>query len=212
MTERFLPLFPLQLVAFPGEEVHLHIFEPRYRQLIAECRDEGKTFGIPPHIGNGVAEFGTEMALESIVRTYDSGEMDIVVRGVNVFQLKSFIKVTPGKLYAGGSVLITENDPSVAPETREALAQLYRKLHLLLNTGHTRSDFDSPNLSFQIGHETGLSFTQRIQLLAIASEEERQQFIIDHLRHVLPVLDATEHSKQRVRANGKFHKYPTIEL
>ena len=62
MTD-FLPLFPLKLVAFPGEELNLHIFEPRYKQLIRECEQNGTTFGIPTFLDNKVLDFGTEIEL-----------------------------------------------------------------------------------------------------------------------------------------------------
>ena len=65
----FLAIFPLQLAIFPGEEVPLHIFEPRYKQLIVECRDEGITFGIPTHVNGRIARYGTEVRLKKILKT-----------------------------------------------------------------------------------------------------------------------------------------------
>ena len=84
---KFLPVFPLSLVAFPGERLNLHIFEPRYKQLIQDCQDEGKTFGIPAYIDDHLNEFGTEMELTSIEKVYEDGSMDIKTRGVQVFRV-----------------------------------------------------------------------------------------------------------------------------
>jgi uncharacterized protein len=73
----FIPIFPLALVVFPGEELNLHIFEPRYKQLIADCHQSKKPFGIPAVIQNQVAEMGTLAEIVEIVKTYDNGELDI---------------------------------------------------------------------------------------------------------------------------------------
>ena len=74
----FLPLFPLKLVAFPGERLNLHIFEPRYKQLIRECSENQITFGIPAFIDNKIVNIGTEIKLEKIENTYENGELDAV--------------------------------------------------------------------------------------------------------------------------------------
>ena len=80
-----LPFFPLQSIFFPGETVPLHIFEPRYKQLIADCRANAITFGIPVFINN-VMEYGTEVQLVEVVNTYEGGEMDIVGVARQVFK------------------------------------------------------------------------------------------------------------------------------
>ncbi len=209
---RLLPLFPLQLVAFPGEQLKLHIFEPRYRQLISECRDEGITFGIPAYLKGGLAQYGTEMCLVEVFTTYESGEMDVMCEGVAAFELKRFVKTMPGKLYSGGEVVTIVNDEHVDEDHGEEIWELYRKLHEVLKTGHERERPDGPNISFVIAHEIGLSVNQRLQLLSMAREAERQQFIVEHLRQVLPMLEATEETKKRIRANGHFKKLPKIEL
>ena len=85
VMSKFLPLFPLQLVVFPGEKLKLHIFEPRYKQLVGECRDEKMTFGLPAFFDGRVAEYGTEMRLLTIFKTYDDGRMDIMTEGVAAF-------------------------------------------------------------------------------------------------------------------------------
>lgn len=209
---RFLPMFPLQLVAFPGETVNLHIFEPRYKQLIAECRDQGKTFGIPPYNHGRLADVGTEMNIEKIVREYPNGEFDIVTRAGTVFALESFVKVTPGKLYGGGSIQALENDPTPDAVVIEEIAALFERFHTLLGTGLRRDDLYRPNISFAIGNEIGLTFEQRVQLLGLPAEKEREALILDHLRHVVPVLEAADHTRARIQANGTFHKHPTFEI
>ena len=212
MSERFLPLFPLNLVAFPGEKLNLHIFEPRYRQLIGECRDQQGTFGIPPYVEGKLATCGTEMLVEKVVRDYPNGEIDIVVRGVSAFVLDTFLRVAPGKLYGGGSVQTLENDPKPDPLIIEEIAALYRRFHQLLRTGQQRDDLFQPDISYALGNEIGLSLSQRAEILALPREVERERYILDHLRHVVPVLEAADFTRVRIQANGTFHKHPTIEI
>ena len=82
---RLLPLFPLNLVAFPGEKLNLHIFEPRYRQLVRDCFTDDLTFGITPYLNESVQELGTEMRLLSVEKTHAGGEMDIRTQAVGIF-------------------------------------------------------------------------------------------------------------------------------
>ncbi len=206
-----LPLFPLQLVAFPGETLKLHIFEPRYLQLIGECRDEGIAFGIPPY-ADGVMEYGTEVVLHTIVAAHPSGEMDILVEGRRVFHLDTFQRFFPGKSYPGGSVTWLDNDASCAADTVRELVDCYNRFHALLKTGHEREAFDGPHLSFQVAHEIGMTLEQKVRLLAISHEEERQRLVIAHLRQAAALLQAAEETQRHVRKNGHFKRFPPLDI
>jgi len=78
----FIPIFPLAIVVYPGEKLNLHIFEPRYKQLIIDCMETKKPFGIPTVLNNEVKELGTLVQVKEIVKTYDNGEMDIITEGI----------------------------------------------------------------------------------------------------------------------------------
>ena len=212
MDEHFLPLFPLKMVAFPGEQVNLHIFEPRYKQLIGECREQDRPFGIPPYINGGVATVGTEMQLEKVVREYPNGELDIVTRASTVFKLESFHRVTPGKRYGGGRVRTLETDATPDPTLTAEHGMLFNRFHALIGTGVSRDDFLVPNISYAIANEIGLAFEQRVAILTLPREDQREAYILDHLRHVVPVLEAAEATRRRIQSNGTFHKHPTIEI
>ena len=83
----FIPIFPLELVVYPGEKVNLHIFEDRYKQLITECKKDKKLFGIPAVIKNKISETGTLVEIDEIVKQYDDGRMDITTIGVSIFRI-----------------------------------------------------------------------------------------------------------------------------
>src|SRR5215475_13399823 len=88
----FIPIFPLGIVVYPGEELNLHIFEPRYKQLISECHVSGKDFGIPTIIEESVQDYGSLVTVIDITKLYDNGEMDIKTKGSRVFRILEIIK------------------------------------------------------------------------------------------------------------------------
>src|SRR3989337_2030747 len=94
----FIPIFPLGIVVYPGEDLNLHIFEPRYKQLIKECHEQKKPFGIPTVIENKLQEHGTLVEITELSKLNDNGEMDIKTQGVQVFRILEQIKEIPEKL------------------------------------------------------------------------------------------------------------------
>src|SRR6478672_7654588 len=105
----FIPIFPLSIVIYPGEDVHLHIFEPRYKQLVNDCKISKKAFGIPAVINNRISELGTLVEITEINKVYDNGEMDIKTRGLQIFRILEEVKVVPEKLYSGAIVNYPSN-------------------------------------------------------------------------------------------------------
>lgn len=202
VMEKTLALFPLNLVVYPGEDLNLHIFEPRYRQLINECLEEERTFGIPAFINNKLPGYGTEMHVTTLHKRYPDGRLDIKSKGLGVFRMVNFENPVPGKLYAGGEVeMINSGDSFSAHSTAltERLDQLYKLLQM--ETDYMVTD---ENLSYKVAHKVGLSVEQEYELLTLESEAERQLYLIQHLNTVLPVVSDMERTKQRIRMNGHF--------
>src|ERR1700722_19507624 len=108
---KFLPIFPLDLVVYPGQLLNLHIFEPRYKQLINECKAGKKTFGIPSVFKDVLNEYGTEMELLEVSKVYPGGEMDIKTRGIKVFRIMEVLREVPQKLYSAAVVYEVEHLP-----------------------------------------------------------------------------------------------------
>ncbi|PRY11932.1 hypothetical protein CLV24_10957 [Pontibacter ummariensis] len=201
---KYLPLFPLDIVVFPGEKLNLHVFEPRYKQLVIECVAEEKTFGIPTYIQNGVGIYGTEIEILSIEKKHANGEMDIRTKGLRTFKILQFDKMAPGRLYAGGEVEELENkedeDIVTKLKIRENLKQLYEALDL----GGLYMELPDNFKSYDIAHHLGLSTEQEYALLQLQSEGDRQEAILLHLQQILPIVLETERLKDRVRLNGHF--------
>ena len=176
-----LPLFPLGIVAFPGELVFLHIFEPRYRQLIADCQRDGVRFGIVTLVTGGASSIGTEMQLERVVSADASGKMNVAVRGRRAFELKSFAGVMDGKLYSGGLVSYKANDSRFDERAQDKLVALFNRRVERTGSSQKVSAAIPQNLSFVIGHDVGLSRAQELQLLTMAAERDRQAYLTSHL-------------------------------
>jgi len=203
MTD-FLPLFPLGLVAYPGEKLNLHIFEPRYKQLIREVEHNKTTFGIPAFIEKEIMPIGTELRLLSIDKKNDDGSMDIRTLGVGVFRTEEFYSIAPGKLYPGADIKrLTYEDDSDLIINEKILTKVEELFDLLKMNKKTPK---SPSMFriFDIAHYIGLSIDQEYALLTIPSELERQQFVIQHLEKLIPMVTNMEDSKKRAKLNGHF--------
>lgn len=201
---RTLPLFPLNLVVFPGEKLNLHIFEPRYRQLVRDCLEEDLPFGIPPFLDNQLSELGTEMHLVSVEKSYANGELDIRTRAVGVFRLRQFQRQAPGKLYAAGQIDDVVQDEVADPLLRQIITAQVRQLYEALGLKKLLLELAPDYRIFDIAHHVGFSTEQEYQLLATTSEQERQHLVREHLDRTLPVVLETERLKERVRLNGHF--------
>ncbi|GAB3320714.1 LON peptidase substrate-binding domain-containing protein [Larkinella ripae] len=206
----YLPLFPLNLVVYPHEDLNLHIFEERYRQLINECLETGQTFGIPAFIENKLPGFGTEMSVTTLHKRYDDGRMDIKSKGLRIFRIATFENPAPGKLYAGGQVEVVESKP----ETGDHLDELVVKVTRLYRLLQINAEIDelTPLLSFRVAHKIGLSVDEEYELLTIERENDRQRFLIRHLDRVLPVVAEMERTKDRIKMNGHFKNLDPLKF
>jgi ATP-dependent Lon protease len=201
---RILPLFPLQLVVFPGEDLNLHIFEPRYKQLIEECRDEGLRFGIPAYFEKSMQDIATEIELTRVEKIYPNGEMDVRTRALGLVRVKEFYEKMPRKLYSGAEVedleLIQDGDFLVNEKILELLTRLFELLQVEKDLPTNIDGF----CMYDIAHHIGLSIEQEFQLLSLLSESERQAFVQQHLEKLIPVLLEMERLKEKIRMNGHF--------
>ncbi|MGD1841967.1 MAG: LON peptidase substrate-binding domain-containing protein [Thermonemataceae bacterium] len=200
-----IPLFPLNLVVYPFEKLNLHIFEPRYKQLVRECLDHNRTFGIPAFINNKIEMYGTEMKINKVERVYEDDRMDIRTEGVDLFHIADFQNPLRDKLYAGGMVeTFNWDDDAVDQMITQQLMSRVKELYKLLNLHLAEDTFEQTYLSYTMGHKIGLSLEQELALLKIKTEEARQQYLINHLDKAIPVVADMERTKERIRMNGHF--------
>lgn len=200
----FLPLFPLKIVVFPEEKLNLHIFEPRYKQLIRECENNNITFGIPAFIDNKIMEFGTEIELLRVEKKYESGEMDIQTKGVGIFKIHEFYSVAPNKLYSGADIQRIEDNSKGIPEKSEKLLEYLRELFRILNINKALPKSSKSFKTYAMAHHVGFSVEQEYEFLKIPEESRRQDFMFDHLQKMIPVVKEMERLRQRVQMNGHY--------
>jgi len=204
-----LPFFPLNVVVYPSETLSLHIFEPRYQQLIKDCQEQEMLFGIPVYVDEQVGEFGTVVQITEIVNQYSDGRMDIKTKGKNIFKVLDFQNPLGNKLYSGGDVsLIEVEDDATSTEKillTEKAMELYELLHVTVDVS-----YDTPFLSYKIAHKLGLSLKHEYYLLQLTKESERISYLIDHLTRTIPVLRDAESTKQRIHLNGHFRNYDPL--
>jgi ATP-dependent Lon protease len=202
---KFLPLFPLRLVVFPGEKLNLHIFEPRYRQLVHECHDKALTFGINAFVNETIMPFGTEMRLLKIEKHYENGEMDIRTEGVGLYGIEAYYKQAKGKLYDGADVRpIALGDNIVDFSISKKILDTVKEMFILLNINKELPITAEEVETFKLGHYVGFSIDQEYEMLCIPSEIERQKYMLKHLEHVMPVVREMDHLRQRALLNGHF--------
>ena len=205
-----LPLFPLQLVVYPGERLALHIFEQRYRDLVLDCQEQGITFGVPTYLDNQLA-YGTEVVLKEVVKQYATGESDIICTGRRIFKINEFIKKLPDHLYAGGEVTFIENkivsDIRLQNELLVAINDLYTVLQV-----EDAPNFSLPFTSYQVAHKVGLALEQEYHLLKIPTETERLQYIIGHLAITIPVVKQMNRTKEVIKLNGHFKNFDPLDF
>ncbi len=200
----FIPIFPLAIVVYPGEELNLHIFEPRYKQLIIDSKTGNRPFGIPAVINDQVSEMGTLMELVEITKIYDNGEMDVKTMGIKVFRMLEVVKSVPDKLYSGAIVNYPENYANGSRVMMEKIISGIRQLHALLKVNKSFKKPDDELWSYEVAHHVGLSLTEAYDLLQLMHELQREEYLRQHLLKVLPVVTEMELLKDRIQLNGHF--------
>ena len=199
-----LPLFPLDLVLFPGASLPLHIFEPRYREMISECLDRRKSFGIVRAKEEGVAEIGCTAEIITVAKKYPDGRMDIVTEGRERFEV---MQVNQERSFLQAEVLYLRDEPGEA--SAEEIAQAVRLqaeiMQLAGSDPAARSGSDTSQLSFVLVGPLPLDLDFKQTLLGMKSEAERVQAVISYLETILPNLRRTVRVRQKAGGNGHVH-------
>jgi hypothetical protein len=200
----FIPIFPLGIVVYPGEQLNLHIFEPRYKQLIKECYSENKLFGIPSVIDNQLQDYGTLVCVKEMITVYENGEMDIKTVGEKVFRILEVIKEVPDKLYSGAIVNYPTNHQQGSAEVMRKVVNSIKELYKLLKVNKDFKKSDEELNTYDIAHHVGLSLKEEYEFLNLMHERQRQEYLKRHLAKVIPLVAEMESLKEKVKLNGHF--------
>ena len=194
------PLFPLGLVLLPSEVVPLHIFEERYKQMIDECLDEGREFGIVWMSDDGLKSIGCTAEVKELLERMEDGRMNILAEGGSPFRLVRKIGDMP---YPAGEIELLDDDDAadeeVAEEARERYADLVDRV--------TDSRPDSEDLSglsaYGMAATIDFPLDAKQRLLEIRSEQERLKAVAELFGATMKRLDYVERASERARSNGK---------
>jgi Lon protease-like protein len=203
-----LPLFPLQVVLFPGAALPLHIFEERYKEMIGEAIKDGTQFGILLATGKGLASVGCTAMVERVLREYPDGRLDIMTRGQRRFEL---LLVNEERAFLRGSVEFLEDElvPTSDEDRERAIAGYNHYRKLSSEEPLSVSDGDNPALSFLLA-ETVADLGFRQAILGARSEAERMKQLAEYF----PKYLARELHVQKVKAaapqNGHGKMGPNI--
>jgi Lon protease-like protein len=203
-----LGLFPLPIVLVPTERIPLHVFEPRYRELIEECVELGESFGLVLSTGDGaVHEIGTRANVSQVLEVLEDGRMNVVVEGGDRFRL---LELTSGRAFATGLVEpVTDLDEPANPEDVDRALEVFRELAEAADSDVDFPDASAPQLDFELAARVDFAVDSKQELLATTSPLERMQKLIDFLETALDAVRLEHTLRERAAQNGKVSPLDT---
>jgi Lon protease-like protein len=202
MRPERIPLFPLNVVLLPGADLPLHIFEPRYRQMVRQCLDEKSEFGMLLALPKGVVRVGCTAEIIDVVKRYNDGRMDILTVGRAPFRVVNLFNENP--LMEGEVDYLEDCETPSNPHVRRELVELYEACHTLIFGDYPKNleNAVSENLSYVVAGTLPMDLLWKQQILELRSEADREERLVAYLREWAPHLQKTEVVRQRAGGNG----------
>jgi Lon protease-like protein len=200
-----IPIFPLNLVVFPGSKYPLHIFEERYKKLLNKCLDNNSGFGIVSLIDKKISDVGVYSIISEVLKTYDNGESDIVVEGVERFLINSTYKHTDGYYIADVNKYFDENtfvDENLIDELQTDFEEIVELANYRLEEAFWNNLKSAKLKSFKIAEKSGMSYEQQQEFLILKSENERLYFLINYFNWIKEKVNNAELVKKIIVNDG----------
>jgi Lon protease-like protein len=202
-VDALLPLFPLDVVLFPGIPLPLHIFEPRYKEMIAECLAQHRQFGVVRAVEQALAEVGCTAEIITVVKEYEDGRLDLIAEGRSRFEV---VRVNEERAFLRAEVLMIDDEPGSPPQQERARAiQLHSELLAIAGAKQDLSATDASLLSFYLAGSLPLDLDFKQKLLALRSEPERLVQLISYFETILPNLKRAAQARHKAGGNGHVH-------
>jgi Lon protease-like protein len=195
-------LFPLPIVLVPTERIPLHIFEPRYRELIQECIETDGEFGLVLATGDGaVHEIGTRARVTTVLEELPDGTMNVAVEGGLRFRL---LELKRGRSFQSGIVedVADEDDPASDDDTERAL-EVFRALAEAADSDVDVPDPSSAELDWELAARVDFGVEPKQELLATLSPARRMARLIELLEASLDAVRLEKKLRERAEGNGK---------
>ncbi|HKT90054.1 MAG TPA: LON peptidase substrate-binding domain-containing protein [Candidatus Sulfotelmatobacter sp.] len=198
-----LPLFPLEVVLLPGTPLPLHIFEPRYKEMIGECLANDAPFGVVRALEEGIAEVGCTAEIITVTKEYPDGRLDLIAEGRKRFEV---LEVNQERSFLRAEVLMVPDEPGMAEQEEKVKAiQLHLEILSLAGAVQDLSAADQNQLSFYLAGSLPLDLDFKQKLLGMRSEVQRIQEVAAYLEGILPKLRRVARTRQSAGGNGHVH-------
>lgn len=202
-----IPLFPLNVVLLPGADLPLHIFEPRYRQMVEQCVDDKTEFGMLLSLPKGVVRVGCTAEVVNVAKRYDDGRLDIVATGRAPFRIVELLNMEAfgdDCLLEGAVDYLDDRDRPTNPEVQKELVRLYEVCHTIVFGDYPRNVQGSTpaSLSYLVAGTLPMDLMWKQQVLESRSEADRQERLVTYLREWAPHLQKIETLRQSADGNG----------
>ena len=198
-----LPLFPLNVVLLPGADMPLHIFEPRYRQMVRDCLETKSPFGMLLALPNGMAGTGCTAEILEVTNRYDDGRCDILTVGRDPFRVVELFSDEP--LLRGDVDFLEDRRVPVNPRISRELIELYETCHTLIFDDYPRDSnqsSDNTEMSYRIAAKLPMDLLWKQRILELRSEAERQERLVAYLREWAPHLQKEDTLRAQAAGNG----------
>ncbi len=199
-VSRLLPLFPLDLVLFPGVAMPLHIFEPRYKEMIGEVLEAKERFGIVRASEDGVASVGCTAEIIAVTKQYEDGRMDIVTEGRDRFEVMDIN--TERSFYRGDVLYFVDEPEPTSKEKNQRLIDVHAEALGLMGAAADTPSPDEKDLSFIIAGSMPFDLDFKQKLLAMRSEAKRVEAVLEYYEALLPTLRRAVKARRKSGGNG----------
>jgi ATP-dependent Lon protease len=202
MRPERIPLFPLNVVLLPGAELPLHIFEPRYREMVKTCLEEKSEFGMLLSLPKGLARVGCTAEIKAVVQRYQDGRMDILTAGRAPFRVVELFQEDP--LLEGHVDYLDDRETPSSPRIQRELVELFEACHTLIFDDYPKNlEGAAPEeLSYVVAATLPMDLLWKQQVLELRSEADRQERLVAYLREWAPHLQNKGAMRQRAGGNG----------
>jgi Lon protease-like protein len=196
-----IALFPLDVVLLPGAPLPLHIFEPRYKEMVSESLLDDKPFGIVRTQENSIAEIGCVADVTEVVKKYEDGKMDIVTEGSKRFKIEQLNQEQ--ELLRADVTFFDDEEEHAAPKPEaDKLIELHGQLLALAGAEASGIENDDPQLSFHLAGSVPLDLDFKQSLLGMKSETQRVSAMVEYYTMLVPRLKRTLFVKEKSKGNG----------